>query len=61
MKKSFLILIAVALALLAAAIAPVFKTDPGMVQVHFRGWTVETSVLILVLAVLALWVLVWVL
>jgi HemY protein len=61
MKKSFLILIAVALALLAAAIAPVFKTDPGMVQVHFRGWTIETSVLILVLAVLALWLLVWVL
>ena len=61
MKNSFLILIAVALALLAAAIAPVFKTDPGMVQVHFRGWTIETSVLILVLAVLALWLLVWVL
>ena len=61
MKNSFLILIAVVLALLAAAIAPVFKTDPGMVQIHFRGWTVETSVLILVLAVLALWLLVWVL
>jgi len=61
MKNSFLILIAVALALLAAAIAPVFKTDPGMVQVHFRGWTIETSVLILVLAVLAIWLLVWVL
>jgi HemY protein len=61
MKSSFLILIAVVLALLAAAIAPVFKSDPGMVQIHFRGWTVETSVLILVLAVLALWLLVWVL
>jgi len=61
MKNSFLILIAVVLALLAAAIAPVFKSDPGMVQVHFRGWTVETSVLVLVLAVIALWVLVWVL
>jgi HemY protein len=61
MKNSFLILIAVVLALLAAAIAPVFKTDPGMVQIHFRGWTVETSVLVLVLTVLALWLLVWVL
>jgi HemY protein len=61
MKNSFLILIALVLALLAAAIAPVFKTDPGMVQIHFRGWTVETSVLILVLTVLALWLLVWVL
>ena len=61
MKNSFLILIAVVLALLAAAIAPVFKSDPGMVQIHFRGWTVETSVLILVLAVLVFWLLVWVL
>ena len=48
-----------ALALLAAAVAPVFKADPGMVQIHFRGWTVETSVLILILAVIVLWVLVW--
>jgi HemY protein len=61
MKNSFLVLIAVILALLAAAIAPVFKTDPGMVQVHFRGWTVETSVLILVVSVLAVWFLVWLL
>ena len=60
MKNSFLILIAVVLALLAAAIAPLFKTDPGMVQIHFRGWTVETSLLVLILAVLALWLMVWV-
>jgi HemY protein len=60
MKNSFLILIAVVLALLAAAIAPMFKTDPGMVQIQFRGWTIETSVLILILAVLALWLMVWV-
>jgi len=59
-KKSFLVLVAVVLALLAAAIAPLFKTDPGMVQIHFSGWTVETSVLVLILAVLALWLLVWV-
>jgi HemY protein len=61
MKSSFLILIAVVLALLAAAIAPVFKTDPGLVQMHFRGWTIETSLLTLVLSVLALWLVVWVL
>ena len=48
------------LALLAAAIAPLFKADPGMVQIHFWGWTIETSVLILILGVLALWLLVWV-
>jgi HemY protein len=61
MRSSFLILIAVVLALLAAAIAPVFKTDPGLVQMHFRGWTIETSLLTLVLGILALWILVWVL
>jgi HemY protein len=61
MKNSFLILIAVVLALLAAAIAPLFKSDPGMVQIHFRGWTVETSVLVLVLAIFVFWLLVWVL
>ena len=55
MKRSFLVLIAIALALFAAAIAPVFKADPGMVRVHFQGWTVETSVLVLLLALLALW------
>ena len=60
MKSSFLILIAVVLALLAAAIAPVFKSDPGMVQIHFRGWTVETSVLVLMLGLILLWVLIWV-
>jgi HemY protein len=61
MKNSFLILVAFVLALLAAAVAPLFKSDPGMVQIHFRGWTLETSVLVLVLAVLTIWVLVWVL
>jgi HemY protein len=61
MKSSFLLLIALVLALLAAAIAPVFKTDPGLVQMHFRGWTIETSLLTLVLGVLIIWLLVWVL
>jgi HemY protein len=55
MKRSFLVVIAVALALFAAAIAPVFKSDPGLVQVHFQGWTIETSVLILALAAVVLW------
>jgi HemY protein len=59
MKTTFLVLIAIALALAAAALAPVFKADPGMVQIHFLGWTVETSVLVLLLGVLLLWVLVW--
>ena len=61
MKAGFLVLIAVLLALLAAALAPVFKTDPGLVQLQFHGWTVETSLLVLVLAILLLWLLGWVL
>jgi HemY protein len=61
MKKAFLVLMAVALALLAAAVAPVFKSDPGLVQIHFRGWTVETSVLVLILALALVWVLLWLL
>jgi len=58
MKRSFLVLIAIALALFAAAVAPVFKSDPGLVTVHFLGWTIETSVLVLLLAALALWLIV---
>jgi HemY protein len=61
MKKSFLLVIAVALALFAAAVAPLFKNDPGLVQIHFRGWTVETSMLVLILAVTLIWLLAWLL
>jgi HemY protein len=58
-KTVFLVIVAIALALLAAAVAPVFKSDPGLVQIHFRGWTVETSVLVLCLALVAAWLLLW--
>jgi HemY protein len=61
MKKSFLLVIAIVLALLAAAVAPLFKDDPGLVQIHFRGWTVETSVLVLLFAVALIWWLAWLL
>ena len=59
MKSGFLILVAVALALFAAAIAPVFKSDPGLVRLHFLGLTVETTLLVLVFGILLLWILVW--
>ena len=59
MKKSFLVLMAVVLALLAAAIAPAFRADPGLVQIHFRGWTLETSVLVLTVGVIVIWLLAW--
>ena len=58
MKRTVLVVITIALALFAAAIAPVFKSDPGLVQIHFQGWTVETSVLILALAAVVLWLVV---
>lgn len=55
MKRSVVLLGALALLLLAAAVAPLIKEDPGLVQVHFRDWTLETSMLVLVGAVLLAW------
>lgn len=59
MKRIFLVIVALGLALFAAAIAPVFKSDPGLVRIHFLDWTIETSVLVLLLGILLLWILVW--
>lgn len=61
MKKSFLVLIAVVLALFAAAIAPAFKADPGLVRIQMWGWTVETSALVLMIGVVTIWLLIWIL
>jgi HemY protein len=58
MKRSFFLFVTLALLLLTAALAPVFKSDPGHVLINFRDWTIETSVLVLVLAVLLAWVLI---
>jgi HemY protein len=58
MKRTILLLTVLALLLLAAALAPVFKSDPGLVQVHFLGYTIESSVLVLLGALLLLWALV---
>jgi len=55
MKRSIILLLILALLLLAAALAPVFKSDPGHVLINFGDWTIETSVLILVSALLVLW------
>jgi len=55
MKSWFLVLFAVALAILAAALAPVFMADPGLVQIRFGDWLVEMSVLVLVVAVVLAW------
>ena len=58
MKRSFLLLLLLALLLAAAWLAPAFKTDPGHVLINFGEWTVETSVLVLATAFLVLWLLV---
>lgn len=55
MKRSFAILIIVLLVLLAAALAPMFKSDPGLVQLHMFGWTIETSVLVLAIFMVLVW------
>jgi len=55
MRKAFLLLFALFLTLLAAALAPVFLADPGLVQIRFRGWTMEMSVLVLALGILLIW------
>lgn len=55
MKRSFLLLLVLALLLLAGALAPLFKSDPGHVLINFGDWTIETSVLVLATAFLILW------
>lgn len=55
MKRGFLLLLILALLLVAGALAPMFKTDPGHVLINFGDWTIETSVLVLALAFLILW------
>ena len=58
MKRSFLLLLILALLLLASALAPLLKTDPGHVLINFGDWTIETSVLVLASALLVLWFLI---
>lgn len=55
MKRGFLVLLVLLLLLVAGALAPMFKTDPGRVLINFGDWTVETSVLLLITALLVLW------
>lgn len=58
MKRPVLLILALAALLLAAALAPVFQDDPGLVQIHFMDWTIETSVLVLVGSFVLLWAIV---
>lgn len=55
MRRSFVILLILALLLLAGALAPMLKSDPGHVLINIGDWTVETSVLVVAVALLILW------
>jgi HemY protein len=55
MRRSVVILLILALLLLAGALAPMLKSDPGHVLINFGDWTIETSVLVLAVALLILW------
>jgi len=55
MKRSILWLLLLVLLVAAAALAPVFKNDPGHVLINFGSWTAETSVLVLVICLIVLW------
>ncbi len=55
MKRGFLVLLVLLLLLAAGALAPMFKSDPGHVLINFGDWTVETSVLVLMTALVVLW------
>lgn len=55
MRRTALLLTVLALLLLAGALAPVLRSDPGQVLIHFMDWTIETSVLVLAAAVLLVW------
>ncbi len=56
--KRLLILLLVALALVATALlAPFLLEDPGRVQLEIGPWRIEASVLVLVAAVIATWLL----
>lgn len=58
MKRGLLWLLVLALLLAAGALAPMFKNDPGHVMINFGNWTLETSVLVLAVGFIVLWLLV---
>lgn len=59
MRNVFLLVLTLALVLLAAALAPVILQDPGLVQIRFRGWTLEMNVLVLTGVVLSVWLILY--
>ena len=58
MKWLMVLLTCLALLILAVATAPLFKNDPGYVLIRFHNWSAETSVLVLLLGLIALYALI---
>ena len=58
MKAALLILTVLGLMILAVALAPLFKNDPGYVLIQFLDWNAETSVLVLLLGVIGVYLLI---
>lgn len=59
MRRLFLILLALALLLAGAWLAPRLLDDAGYVMVDIGGWRLEASLLVLVGAVLLAWLVLW--
>ncbi len=57
MRSASLIIGGLALLLLAAFLAPVFKADPGYVLIRFQGWSLETTLLVLLAGLFLLYML----
>ena len=58
MRAAFLVITVLGLMLLAVVLAPLFKNDPGYVLIQFQDWNAETSVLVLLLAVVSVYLLI---
>jgi HemY protein len=54
MKRGLMLVLVLVLLLAAGALAPMFKNDPGQVLINFGPWTVESSVLVLIIGLLLL-------
>ena len=57
MRSTSLLLGSLLLLLLAAFLAPIFKADPGYVLIRFQGWSLETTLLVLLLALVVVYML----
>lgn len=58
MRATILLISGLLLVVLAAFLAPILKADPGYVLVRFQGWSLETSVLVLIISLVLIFALI---